>query len=383
MKLFLIALLSVGVYSAPREVYEQRYFDMRVAKHWDEKSLGLKDTINIWTNGEVPYTIDSTFTSSEIASIEAAMRLIETKVSQTCVKFIPKTSQHSDYLRFQKGLGGCYSYLGRIRGEQEVSLDNDGSGCFYKGVIIHELMHALGFQHEQNRADRDDYVTINFDNVQQNAISQFNKVSLDSNTYYSTPYDYASVMHYDEFTFTKQYPLKTIVPKQSGVDILSASQRTDANFLSPLDIQAVRARYKCNGAVVTPATTATTTTTTTTTTLAPGACTNADSSCTRFSNIYCTGNWVLNGVDFATACKQLCNQCSTTVTVAPVSSCTDAWYCTQVSNQLGVNTACGTNPTYTVNGDRVRDSCPIMCNTCGQKSINLSYTEPSLKRKEN
>ena len=43
-----------------------------------------------------------------------------------------------------------------------LSLDN---GCMHVNLIIHELMHAAGFLHEQSRTDRDDHVIINWSNI--------------------------------------------------------------------------------------------------------------------------------------------------------------------------------------------------------------------------
>lgn len=53
--------------------------------------------------------------------------------------------------------------MGKIGGMQKLSLSDICFGIPH--AIKHELMHALGFYHEQARTDRDDYVNIHYDNI--------------------------------------------------------------------------------------------------------------------------------------------------------------------------------------------------------------------------
>lgn len=61
-------------------------------------------------------------------------------------------------------------------------------------MIIHELMHAVGIQHEHQRKDRNTKINVIYANIQQGNRDQFD-IEQDTVTY-QVPYDYLSVMHY-------------------------------------------------------------------------------------------------------------------------------------------------------------------------------------------
>jgi astacin len=59
--------------------------------------------------------------------------------------------------------GACWSSVGRTgNGEQRLSL---GQRCWYLGIVIHELGHAIGFWHEMNRPDRDSWIYVYWNNI--------------------------------------------------------------------------------------------------------------------------------------------------------------------------------------------------------------------------
>ncbi len=116
---------------------------------WRNKTNGkstrnaIKNNYGKWPGGVIPYVISPSFNSYERGVIAKAMKEYHL---HTCIRFVPRVGQ-TDYIKIMKGTG-CHSKVGRCGRKQDVSL---GTGCVYTGIVIHELMHAVGFWHEQSR----------------------------------------------------------------------------------------------------------------------------------------------------------------------------------------------------------------------------------------
>lgn len=95
----------------------------------------------------------------------------------------------------------CWSWVGRIGGEQELSVGDHSSSnayCLTRRVVIHELGHAIGFWHEHTRPDRDQFVTIIWENILPGKEIYFHKYSHLQVDSLNVKYDYESIMHFNK-----------------------------------------------------------------------------------------------------------------------------------------------------------------------------------------
>lgn len=83
--------------------------------------------------------------------------------------------------------------------------------CVRHGVVVHELMHAIGFFHQQSAANRDEHVKINWENIRDGREVNFKKYNSSAVNDFEIGYDYGSVMHYGTKAFSRN-GLKTIEP---------------------------------------------------------------------------------------------------------------------------------------------------------------------------
>ncbi|XP_030246762.1 zinc metalloproteinase nas-13-like, partial [Drosophila navojoa] len=145
------------------------------------------------------------------------LQAFRTLESVSCVVFKEATRDQPDYLNITSDKVGCFAAAGYQGGPQELNLSPDG--CFQHGVIVHEVLHSLGFHHQQSTWNRDEYVRIQYENIQENMEYNFRKFRKDEVDNFGEEYDYGSIMHYYATALSKN-DKPTIVPLIKGYEKL-------------------------------------------------------------------------------------------------------------------------------------------------------------------
>jgi hypothetical protein len=169
--------------------------------HPQNQSLGVAYASYLWPKVgsvyEIPYAIDPT--SGDMANLNTAISQFNSTFAGV-IQLVAYTNQ-TNYIDFDFDAsdtsGVCEAYEGMVGGEQVVG----GSGTCTVATILHEMGHTVGVWHEQSRPDRDTYVNVNYGAVIKASRSNFDQF-LD-NDQELTLYDYASVMEYPAYSFSR------------------------------------------------------------------------------------------------------------------------------------------------------------------------------------
>jgi Astacin (Peptidase family M12A) len=191
-----------------------------------------------WPGGLVRYQFDANVAASDRANIVAAMGRVAAALPT--IRFVTTASMpyYGNWddspppvlsIHNSADPNACFVNQVGNHGGGHMSIVPGVAGC-----IVHELGHVLGLWHEQARTDRDQFVTINWENITPGREFQF----LTQPGRALNPYDTDSVMHYESIAFSRN-GLPTITPRNPkrvlryGVD-LSRGDIEGLNILYPV-----------------------------------------------------------------------------------------------------------------------------------------------------
>ena len=202
-----------------------------------------------WPGGVIPYDISKLTPPQQAIARRAMQRWMDTGAN---LKFIPRTTE-IEYVNFtgQTNAGNNTSHVGFKKGERT---DINITAFWWRDLEwmpAHELGHVLGFEHEHQRWDRDQFVTIHYENIKPGRAHDYDWIAKTNWLVTSLPYDYKSIMHYrvcwaskceDECTDgVGNRPCAVIEPLDKKFDAV-IGQWTD-HHLSTLDAEKARLVY--------------------------------------------------------------------------------------------------------------------------------------------
>jgi len=147
-----------------------------------------------WPGGVIPYDISKLAPAQQTDALRAMKRWTDTGAR---IQFAPRKAE-VEYVNFtgNTNAGNNTSLVGFKKG---VRADINITAFWWRQqewMPAHELGHVLGFFHEHERWDRDQCVTIHYENIKAGRAPDYDWIPKTNWIVSSLPYDYQSIMHY-------------------------------------------------------------------------------------------------------------------------------------------------------------------------------------------
>ena len=147
-----------------------------------------------WPGGVVPYDISKLAPAQQANALRGMRRWMDTGANIT---FVPRSKQKAYvYFTGNTNAGNNTSHDGFKKGARA---DVNITAFWWRQeewMPAHELGHVLGFAHEFQRWDRDQFVTIHYENIKPGRAPDYDWIPKTNWLVTSLPYDYQSIMHY-------------------------------------------------------------------------------------------------------------------------------------------------------------------------------------------
>ena len=192
------------------------------------RGVGRNFKLDRWIDGIVYYEKSPSLDGEDLQKVDDALRHWNQFSSLTFVErsgALQDTQQ--DYILFEAS-SGCASWVGKIGGEQSLWV---GQTCT-AGSVIHELGHAIGLFHEHTRTDRDNFITVLWENILDG--KDFNFDIMDAGADDLGSYDYDSVMHYGSTFFSRNGQPTILAPDGTAVGQREALSQVDLESINSL-----------------------------------------------------------------------------------------------------------------------------------------------------
>ncbi|XP_021354909.1 uncharacterized protein LOC110451302 [Mizuhopecten yessoensis] len=222
----------------PDKILPRKQMTSHRRKRASEKSKYL--SFVSWPNNLVPFITTNMQTGDDFLTwIQEGVDMFR---EETCLQWAAR-SDEKEYVDFVGGDqdGFCSAYIGRqYNRPTTVTLDQVTDNCNEDYVVYHEMMHAIGLEHEQSRPDRYSALQINWECIVENTIFNFIKRPLATDV----EFDWTSIMQYVPAIFNKcgssQGTMQTSDPSYNS--LLYTLSRKFTHY----DSQTIVRAYECD-----------------------------------------------------------------------------------------------------------------------------------------